>query len=65
MGHHNHDYEECPEEPVVMAWLDVGAARLCVLVHSCVDGERMNVLLCSSQFTAYFYMNVAHKKSLV
>lgn len=39
VGHHNHDYEECPEVPVVMAWLDGTKAWLCVLIYTSVDGE--------------------------
>lgn len=58
VGHHNHDYEECPKGPVVVAWLDACTPWLCVLVYSCVDGETMNVLFCLIHFRAESYRNV-------
>lgn len=58
VGHHNYDYEECPKESVVLAWLDACTPQLCVLVYSSVDGETMNVLLCSLSLGADSYRNV-------
>ena len=52
MGLHNHDNEECPEKPVVVARLDARTPRLCVLFYPSVDGKPMNVFLCSSSFGA-------------
>lgn len=46
MGHHNHDNEECPEVPVVVAWLDACTTWVCVLVYSPVAGKTKNVFLC-------------------
>lgn len=58
MGHHNHDNEECPKVPVVVARLDACTPWLCVLVYSPVDGETIIVLLCSVDRRADSYRNV-------
>lgn len=58
MGHHNHDNEECPKVPVVVAWLDACTAWLCVLVNSPVDGETINVVLRSAAFRTDSHKNV-------
>lgn len=41
-----------------MAWLDVCTPWLFVLVYSFVDGELMNVLLCSSDFMTASHWDV-------
>lgn len=66
VGHHNHGYEECPEVPVVVARLDARSPRLCALVYSFVDGETINVLLCSIPCRANIGMSgaIIHNKEV-
>lgn len=43
MGDHNHDHEECPQVPAVVARLDVRTPRLSILVDAGVDGEALSL----------------------
>lgn len=45
VGYNNHDHEECPEESVVMARLDVWAPWICILDFSSMDGEMRNMYI--------------------